>query len=139
MPRPHRHAILAADELLPTFTTRHHDYDSQVASMRELRELSNGIANAYRRRDRRMQALACSGSLSREDMARATGLAKSRVDQIIRELTLADRAVKAQRALEQMRRHMPDELFQRLLQQQPELAAYDELGITPDELGILPD
>jgi hypothetical protein len=72
-------------------------------------------------------------------MARATGLAKSRVDQIIRELTLADRAVKAQRALEQMRRHMPDELFQRLLQQQPELAAYDELGITPDELGILPD
>ena len=34
---------------------------------------------------------------------------------------------------------MPDELFQQLLQQQPELAAYDELDITPDELGILPD
>lgn len=86
-----------------------------------------------------MQALACSGSLSREDMARATGLAKSRVDQIIRELTLADRAAKAHRALEQVRRHMPDELFQRLLHQQPELPAYEELGITPDEFGILPD
>ena len=86
-----------------------------------------------------MQALACSGSLSREDMARATGLAKSRVDQIIRELTLADRAVEARRALEEMRRHMPDELFQQVLQQQPELAAYEQMGITPDELGVLPD
>jgi hypothetical protein len=139
MPRPHRHTILAADDLRPTFTTRHHDYDSQVASMRELRELSNGIASAYLRRDRRMQALACSGSLSREDMARATGLAKSRVDQIIRELTLADRAAEAKRSLERMRRHMPDELFRQWLQQQPELAAYKELGITPDELGVLPD
>jgi hypothetical protein len=37
---------------------------------------------------------------------------KSRVDQIIRDLTLADRAIKAQRALEQMRRLMPEELFQ---------------------------
>jgi galactose-1-phosphate uridylyltransferase len=54
---------------------------------RELRELSNGIASAYRRRDELIQALALSNSLSREDMARATGLAKSRVDQIIRELT----------------------------------------------------
>ena len=47
--------------------------------------------------------------------------------------------IKAQRALEQIRRHMPEELFQQMLRQQPELAAYEELGIAPDELGILPD
>jgi hypothetical protein len=108
MPRPHRHAILDADDLRPTFTTRHHDYDGQVASMRELRELSNGIANAYRRRDKRMQALALSNSLSREDMARATGLAKSRVDQIIRELTEEDQRRRNAEALERVRRHLPD-------------------------------
>ena len=34
---------------------------------------------------------------------------------------------------------MPDELFQQLLQQRPELAAHEGLGIAPDELGILPD
>lgn len=108
MPRPHRHAILANDDLRPTFTTRHHDYDSQVASMRELRELSNGIATAYHRRDRRLQALACSGSLSREDMARATGLAKSRVDQIIRELTEQDQRRRNAEAVERVRRHLPN-------------------------------
>jgi hypothetical protein len=37
-----------------------------------------------------MQALALSNSPSREDMARAAGLAKSHVDQIIRELTEED-------------------------------------------------
>ena len=84
-----------------------------------------------------MQAWALSNSLSRQDMAIAVGMHKSRVDQIIRDLTLADRAIRAQRALEQMRRHMPDELFQQLLREQPQLAAYEELGITPDELGIL--
>jgi hypothetical protein len=75
--------------------------------MRELRDLSNGIASAYRRRDELMQALALSNSLSREDMARATGLAKSRVDQIIRELTEQDQRRRNAEALERVRRHMP--------------------------------
>ena len=34
---------------------------------------------------------------------------------------------------------MHAELFQQLLPKQPELAAYEELGISPDELGDLPD
>lgn len=75
--------------------------------MRELRELSNGVATAYRLRDKRMQALALSGSLSREDMARATGLAKSRVDQIIRELTEDDQRRRSEEAMERVRRHLP--------------------------------
>lgn len=107
MPRSHRHALLDSDELLPTFTRSYHDYGSQVASMRELRELSNNIATGYRQRDKRMQALALSGSLSREDMARATGLAKSRVDQIIRELTEEDARIRAVAAEERVSRHMP--------------------------------
>ena len=57
--------------------------------MRELRRLSNAVADAYFARDDKMLALALSESLSRADMARATGLNKSRVDQIIREM--ADR------------------------------------------------
>jgi hypothetical protein len=107
VPRPHRHAVLGAEDLEPTFTTRSHDYEGQLASMRELHELSNGIAYAYRRRDELMQALALSNSLSREDMARATGLAKSRVDQIIRELTDEDQRRRNAEALERARRHMP--------------------------------
>ncbi len=107
--------------------------------MRELRAMHNDIPHGFIRRDRQMQAWALSNSLSRQDMAIAVAMHKSRVDQIIRDLTLADRAVKAQRALEQIRRHMPAELFQELLQQQPELAAYEELGISADEVGILPD
>ena len=86
-----------------------------------------------------MHAWALSNSLSRQDMALAVDMHKSGVDQIIRDLTLADRAIKAQRALERMRRHMPDELFQQVLHQEPDLAAYEELGITPDELWVLPD
>jgi hypothetical protein len=106
MARPHRHDTLDED-LLPTFTTRHHDYARQVESMREIRELSNGIATAYRRRDELFQALALSNSLSREDMARAAGLNKSRVDQIIRELTEEDQERKNRAAADMIRRHMP--------------------------------
>jgi hypothetical protein len=88
MPRPHRHECLDGD-LEPTSTPAGVDRERQIESMRELRELSNDIAHAYFARDDRMLALALSGSLSRKDMARATGLNKSRVDQIIREM--ADR------------------------------------------------
>lgn len=75
--------------------------------MREIRELSNGIAAGYRRRDELFQALALSNSLSREDMARAAGLNKSRVDQIIRELTQQDQERKNRAAADMVRRHMP--------------------------------
>ena len=111
----------------------------QAESMRELRAMHNEIPRGFIRRDRQMQAWALSNSVSRQDMATAVGMHKSRVDQIIRDLTLSDRAIKARAAVEQMRRHMPDELFRQMLQEEPELVAYTELGVTPDELGILPD
>jgi predicted transcriptional regulator len=104
--RHHRYTILE-DELLPTWTTRHHDYAGQVKSMRRIRELSNGVARAYRKRDELMQALALSNSLSRKDMACAAGLNKSRVDQIIHELTEEDQRRKNREAEERVRRHMP--------------------------------
>ncbi len=78
--------------------------------MREIRELSNELAHAYRRRDERMQALALSGSLSRQDMARAAGLSKARVDQIIKELTEQDQRRRNAEGLERVRRHMGPEL-----------------------------
>jgi RHS repeat-associated protein len=53
--------------------------------MRELRAAQNKAAAGFRERDDLMTAWALSNSLSRQDMALATGLAKSRVDQIIRE------------------------------------------------------
>jgi hypothetical protein len=53
--------------------------------MRALRAKHNEIPLEYQRRDGEMIVWALSNSLSREDMAIATGLAKSRVDQIIRE------------------------------------------------------
>ena len=57
--------------------------------MRALRVIHNEIPLGYQKRDGQMTAWALSNSLSREDMATATGLAKSRVDQIIRENYLA--------------------------------------------------
>lgn len=107
MTRPHRYAVLIDDDLRPTFTTAAHDYGRQVQSMRELRELSNGIAASHYKRDRRMQALANSASLSRQDMATAAGLHKSRVDQIIRELTDLDERRRQAEASERIQRHMP--------------------------------
>ena len=134
-----RYDVLPYEGLQPESPVRDVPLDRQAEAMRELRAMHNEIPNGFIRRDRQMQAWALSNSLSRQDMAIAVGMHKSRVDQIIRDLTLADCAIKAQRALEQMRRHMPEELFQQLLQQKPGLAAYEELGITPDELGVLPD
>jgi hypothetical protein len=84
MPRKNRYAT-PEDELTPTWTPSGVDYDRQVESMQELRELTNGIARAHWERDERMAALALSNSLSRRDMAIAIGCTKSRVDQILRE------------------------------------------------------
>ena len=49
----------------------------QLDHMEELREAQNDIAAGFLRRDQLMQAWALSNTLSREDMAVATGLAKS--------------------------------------------------------------
>jgi hypothetical protein len=106
VPRPHRHATIE-DELLPTWTTRSHDHARQVESMREIRALSNNVAAAYRRRDELFHALALSNSLSRHDMARAAGLNKTRVDQIIREMAEEQEQRRNVAAEQRVRRHMP--------------------------------
>ncbi len=134
-----RYGVLPDEDLQPQHPVPGVPLERQAEAMRELRAMHNEIPRGFIRRDRQMQAWALSNSLSRQDMAIAVDMHKSRVDQIIRDLTLADRAVKAQRALERMRRHMPDELFQEVLKQEPDLAAYEELGLTPDELGVPPD
>jgi DNA-directed RNA polymerase specialized sigma subunit len=85
MPRHHRHDTLDVDDLMPTWTPPNADRERQIEDMRELRRLSNQIAESYFARDDEMLALSLSDSLSRADIARATGLNKSRVDQIIRE------------------------------------------------------
>ena len=65
---------------------------------------------------------ALSNSVSRQDMAVAVGLqAKSRVDQIIRELTLLDQARHAREAYQRRRRPMPEELLKQAIEQNPAL------------------
>ncbi len=89
--------------------------------MRKLRAMHNEIPNSTINRDRHMQAWALSNSLSRQDMAIAVGLVKSRVDQIIRDMTLLDQARNAREAYERLRRHMPTELLRESLAQNPAL------------------
>lgn len=107
--RPHRYALLPDEDLQPTDPVPHVAVERQAEAMRELRSMHNQIPNGYLKRDRQMQAWALSNSLSRRDMAVATGLVKSRIDQIVRDLTLADDARKAREAVERVRRHLPDD------------------------------
>jgi DNA-directed RNA polymerase specialized sigma subunit len=86
---------------------RNVDYELQVESMYELRELTNRIARANWERDERMATLALSNSLSRHDMATAIGCSKSRVDQILRETTEELRRRKNVDAEQRVGRHMP--------------------------------
>jgi hypothetical protein len=87
--RHHRHDLLPDDELQPAHPVSHVPMEVQAASMRTLRAMHNEIPLGYQKRDGQMTARALSNSVSREDMAIATGLAKSRVDQIVRENYLA--------------------------------------------------
>jgi len=87
--RHHRHDLLPDEDLQPTHPLPHVPLEVQAASMRELRAMHNEIPLGYQRRDGQMTAWALSNSLSRHDMAIATGLAKSRVDQIVRDNYLA--------------------------------------------------
>jgi hypothetical protein len=83
--RHHRHDLLPDEQLQPTHPVPHVPIEVQAASMRTLRTIHNEIPLGYQKRDGQMTAWATSNRLSREDMAIATGLAKSRVDQIVRE------------------------------------------------------
>jgi hypothetical protein len=105
--RPHRHQLLPDEDLEPTHPVHDVPFDSQAESMRQLREAQNGAALGYRERDDLMTAWALSNTLSRQDMALATGLAKSRVDQIIRETYDLERSNSARGCADRVARHMP--------------------------------
>lgn len=109
MSRAHRYSTSTVNDsdLLPSWTTRSHDYDRQVQSMREIRELSNNIATAHRQRDQLLAALALSQSLSRADMARAAGLSKPRIDQILYEVATENARRQQVEGEARVRRHMP--------------------------------
>jgi hypothetical protein len=107
MPKKHRHQALGTGVLSPTKPVPDVPLEVQVDHMEELRKAQNDIAASFLRRDQLMQALALSNTLSREDMAVATGLAKSRVDQLIREITERDVARKGAAAANRAARHMP--------------------------------
>ena len=75
--------LLPDEAIEPTSTPPSTEYAEQLDVLRELRALQNAIPAAQLARDQRLTAVARSGTVSRRDMARACGLAKSRVDQII--------------------------------------------------------
>lgn len=118
---PPRYEVLADEDLQPTSPVHGVPIEVQARSMRELRTMHNEIPTSTIARDRQMQAWALSNSLSRQDMAIAVGLVKSRVDQIIRDLTLLDQARNAREAYERLRRHMPPALLREVLAQNPAL------------------
>lgn len=118
---PPRYEVLPDEDLQPTNPVHGVPIDVQAESMRKLRAMHNEIPNSTIHRDRQMQAWALSNSLSRHDMAVAVGLVKSRVDQIIRDLTLVDQARNAREAYERLRRHMPPDLLREALAQNPAL------------------
>ncbi|MGP0048829.1 MAG: hypothetical protein ACLPZR_08290 [Solirubrobacteraceae bacterium] len=60
--------------------------------MRELLAMHNQFPNSFLKRDYQMQASELSNGLRRRDVAIANGLVKSRVDQNLHDLTLADDA-----------------------------------------------
>jgi hypothetical protein len=108
VPKHHRYEQLPTENLSPTRPIPGVPLDVQAQHMRELREAQNQIANGHAVRDGLMQAWALSNALSRHDMALATGLAKSRVDQLIREAAERDIARRNAEAAERVRRHMPN-------------------------------
>jgi hypothetical protein len=118
---PPRYQVLPDEDLQPTNPVHGVPIQVQAESMRKLRAMHNEIPNRTIDRDRQMQAWALSNSLSRLDMAVAVGLVKSRVDQIIRDLTLLDQARSAREAYERLRRHMPEELLREALADNPAL------------------
>lgn len=134
---PSRYEVLPDENLQPTHPVDNVPVKTQAKLMRKLRAMHNQIPNAIIKRDRQIQAWALSNSLSRHDMAIAVGMHKSRVDQIIRDLTLLDDARKARAALERLRRHMPESMLNELLTQHPELGEQHPFSEdTSDTAGI---
>jgi hypothetical protein len=133
---PPRYQVLPEENLQPTNPVHGVPIKVQAESMRKLRAMHNEIPNSTIHRDRQMQAWALSNSMSRQDMAIAVGLVKSRVDQIIRDLTLLDQARNAREAYERLRRHMPPELLREALAENPALDPDypwdEEMGQTAD-------
>ena|SRR5690349_24820807 len=107
MARAHRYQHLPEGDLTPTHPIPGVPRAVQQAHMRELRAAQNGIANGHAVRDGLMLAWSLSNTLSRHDMALATGLAKSRVDQLIREAAEREIVRRNAEAAERVRRHMP--------------------------------
>jgi hypothetical protein len=107
MPSSHRYKTLPDEPELLVRSVPGVDEDVQFAHKRELRAAQNNIAANYIQRDRLMQAWALSNTLSREDMADATGLAKSRVDQLIRDITLQNIERRNAALSERTARHLP--------------------------------
>jgi|SRR4051795_372606 hypothetical protein len=107
MAKHHRYAGLPDQDLTPARPVPGVPIELQKDHMHELREAQNQIADGHAVRDGLMHAWALSNTLSRHDMAVATGLAKSRVDQLIREA--AERQVATWNAVarERVARHMP--------------------------------
>src|SRR4051794_18620567 len=99
--------LLPDDPLQPTHTPLGVDRGYQAETLNRLRALENTGRRARFDRDDLIVANALSNSLSRPDMARAIGVSRSRIDQIIRshyELLQERRNVAA---AEQTARHMP--------------------------------
>lgn len=107
MPKTHRYEQLPDDNLTPRRPIPDVPIEAQEAHMLELRHAQNRIADGHALRDSLMQAWALSNTLSRHDMALATGLAKSRVDQLIREAAERDIANRNAAARERGARHLP--------------------------------
>ena len=104
--RPHRHDFLPEEALHPSKPVADVPLERQATAMRQLRAARNRVSAAYLERDELMAALGASNSLSRHDMAIATGLAKSRVDQIIRDTYARHRARMARGGEERAVRHL---------------------------------
>jgi hypothetical protein len=77
------HRLLPDEPIEPTSTPPGTSFIEQREILRELRMLQNAIPTAQLARDKRLAALARNGAISRRDMARACGLNKSRIDQIV--------------------------------------------------------
>ena len=75
--------LLPTEMLQPTHTPLGVDRDYQVETLGRLRELENAGRRVRFDRDDLIAANALSNSLSRPDMARAIGVSRSRIDQII--------------------------------------------------------
>lgn len=95
-----------SQEFKPTHTPPGVKPKDQVRFMMELNGAASSISSTYQRRNDLIHALSLSGTLSRRDMARATGLNKSRIDQIIRSEFEAKREVEIEEAKSRVARHV---------------------------------